>query len=321
MAEQTLPPDETRRLHALHSLKIFDAHGDARFERATRMAKRLFGVALAVVDVAGRSEAGALRRLLAAFEAARPRSEGARGAGPDVFQVPDARRDPRFARETAALDELDVRFYAGCAVHAADGSRLATLCVLDIAPRTFSAEDLELLGELAQMVKQELLALSMAASDVLTKIANRRGFEQIAAHILPMARRLKLPLALVQIDLDGLKEVNDSLGHEAGDRLLSAFARQLLKNFRESDVVARCGGDEFCVLLSGASEAEVRLSLARLEALLVRAESQSIRFSAGVAMFDAARHATLADLVHEADTRMYEAKRGKRSAERASRRG
>jgi diguanylate cyclase (GGDEF)-like protein len=315
MAEQNLPnEDTTRRLHVLHSLKILDAHADDRFERVTRMAKRLFRAAITVVDVAGRNSAGPLRQILDAFEAARPRAAHAPTTGADIFEVRDARLDPRFVPEMIALEALKIRFYAGCALHDPDGSRLGTLCILDTKPRKLSTEDHELLAELGEMVREEFVALSLATSDVLTKLANRRGLEQIAAHILPMAKRLKLPLALVQIDLDGFKEINDSHGHEAGDRLLTAFARQLLKNFRESDVVARCGGDEFCVLMSGAVEASVHQSLARLEELLARADGAPIRFSAGVAMFDAARHATLADLVREADARMYEAKRGKRAA-------
>jgi diguanylate cyclase (GGDEF)-like protein len=314
MAEQTLPHEDTRRLHALHSLKILDANGDARFERATRMAKRLFRAALTVVDVAGKRPVGPLRQLLDAFEAARPRHVHTPTAGADIFLVEDARLDPRFAHEVITLEALKIRSYAGCAVYGPDGGRLGTFCILDSRPRKFSTEDLELLAELGEMVQEEFVALSLATSDVLTKLANRRGLEQIASHILPMAKRLKLPLALVQIDLDGFKEVNDSYGHDAGDRLLTAFARQLLKNFRESDVVARSGGDEFCVLMSGAAEANVRQSLSRLEASLARADGGRIRFSAGIAMFDAARHMTLADLVREADVQMYEAKRGKRAA-------
>jgi len=316
MAEQTSPTEETRRLHALHSLKILDAHHDARFERATRMATRLFRAAITVVDVAGRGETGPLRQVIDAFEAARPRDPHTPSAGADIFEVQDARQDTRFKREMIALEALKIRSYVGCAVYGTDGSRLGTICVLDTKPRKLTTEDLELLAELGEMVKEEFVALSLATSDVLTKLANRRGFEQIAAHILPMAKRLKLPLALVQIDLDGFKEVNDSQGHEAGDRLLTAFARELLKNFRDSDVVARCGGDEFCVLMSGAAEANVRQSLTRLEALLKRADGRPIRFSAGVAMFDAARHSSLADLVRDADTQMYETKRRRRAASR-----
>ena len=317
MAEQTLPhEDTTRRLHALHSLKILDANGDARFERAKRMATRLFRAALTVVDVAGRNATGPLRQLLDAFEAAWPRGAHAPGAGADIFVVEDTRLDPRFASDMIALEALKIRSYAGCSIHGPDGSRLGALCILDSKPRRFSTEDLELLAELGEMVQEELVALSLATSDVLTKLANRRGLEQIASHILPMAKRLKLPLALVQIDLDGFKEVNDSHGHEAGDRLLTAFARQLLKNFRESDVVARSGGDEFCVLMSGAAEANVRQTLSRLEAMLASAAGGSIRFSAGIAMFDPARHTSLADLVREADLQMYESKRARRAGAR-----
>ncbi len=133
-----------------------------------------------------------------------------------------------------------------------------------------------------------------------------------------MAIRHGLPLSLAQLDLDGLKQINDVHGHEAGDRTLVAFARHLLKNFRESDVVARLGGDEFCVLMSGASEHDVSAGLKRLEEVLAARGDETIRFSAGVATLDPGRHVGVGDLLREADRRMYECKRGKQEDDPAA---
>jgi diguanylate cyclase (GGDEF)-like protein len=316
MVESFPPSDETKRLQALQSLKVLDAQPDARFERIIRLARRLFDVPLAAVLLADRGgSAPQQRELLEVFESAHRRAAG-NGAAHDVFVVPDTASDPRFRRRTLTLDDRTVRFYAGCAVHASHGARVGTLCLVDTVPRTFGAEDLQLLAELGGMISEELSALSIATSDTLTKIANRRGFEHIASHILPMAKRLRLPVALVHIDLDGFKGINDSRGHEAGDRVLAAFARHLLKNFRESDVVARLGGDEFCVLMSGAPEDAVMETLRRLTARLEQCAAESIRFSAGIAMFDPSRHASIDDLLRDADHRMYESKRRNRAQRR-----
>ena len=319
MGESFATVDETKRLQALQSLKVLDAQPDARFERITRLAKRLFDVPFAAVCMPehGSSAPADYRTLVEALETARARSRnGSSAVAREAFVVPDLLADTRFKRRSLAIDGRAVRFYAGCAVHAPHGARVGTLCVLDVVPRTLGSEDLQLLAELGGMVTAELASLSLATSDALTKLANRRGFEHIASHILPMAKRLILPLALVHIDLDGFKEVNDAQGHGAGDRMLTLFARHLLKNFRESDVVARLGGDEFCVLMSGAAEPAVLETLRRLEARLEQCAVEPIRFSAGIAMFDPARHATIDDLLHDADARMYASKRRKRTKRR-----
>jgi diguanylate cyclase (GGDEF)-like protein len=316
MVESFPPSDETKRLQALQSLKVLDAQPDARFERIIRLARRLFDVPLAAVLLADRGgSAPQHRELLEVFESAHRRAAG-NGATHDVFVVPDTANDPRFRRRALLLDDGTVRFFAGCAVHASHGARVGTLCLVDIVPRTLGAEELQLLAELGGMISEELSSLSIATSDTLTKVTNRRGFEHIASHILPMAKRLRLPVALVHIDLDGFKGINDSRGHEAGDRVLAAFARHLLKNFRESDVVARLGGDEFCVLMSGAPEATVMETLRRLAARLEQCAAEPIRFSAGIAMFDPDRHAGIDDLLREADRRMYESKRRNRAQRR-----
>lgn len=311
MTDWTASGDETKQLQALHSLKVLDIQPEARLERVTAIAKRLFGVPIAVLGLdEGARDAREHAEAIDLFETARARSALGRGAE-DVFIVPDARADKRFGYTPIVHEGRNARFYASCAVRAPDGRRMGTLSLIDTAPRSLSSEDVALLRELGSMIDEALRSLSMATSDALTKLANRRGFESIAAHILPMALRLDIPLSLVQLDLDGFKQVNDSRGHAAGDLMLVAFARQLLKSFRESDVVARLGGDEFCVLLSGAREANVFGSIERLEACLGRGPEPAIRFSAGVATLDPLRHAGVDDLLRDADRRMYECKRRK----------
>ncbi len=105
----------------------------------------------------------------------------------------------------------------------------------------------------AELQKQ---LIDLVGLDDLTGLRNRGGFLRSAEDQLKLARRRGTPLVLLFVDVDGLKEVNDTLGHAAGDRLLESAADLLSRTFRETDLVARVGGDEFCVLLtSDASEA------------------------------------------------------------------
>lgn len=93
-----------------------------------------------------------------------------------------------------------------------------------------------------------------AYHDLLTGLPNRRLFLDRLAREVKHAKRNRLPLSVLFMDLDGFKAVNDSLGHEVGDHLLSEVAKRIIDCVRESDTVARLGGDEFTVILIGANQ-------------------------------------------------------------------
>jgi diguanylate cyclase (GGDEF)-like protein len=159
----------------------------------------------------------------------------------------------------------------------------------------------------------------MGTSDALTRVLNRRGFIPSAEHQLAVAKRTHQPMALVFLDLDGLKRVNDAQGHAAGDGMITEAAYVLGQTFRASDLIGRLGGDEFCVLFATESEDMTNVALARLEELVEKTNDQpgrpcSMSFSAGLAMFDPEQPSTLDELMAIADGRMYEAKRAKAGA-------
>jgi diguanylate cyclase (GGDEF)-like protein len=104
--------------------------------------------------------------------------------------------------------------------------------------------------------------------DPLTDVLNRRGFERELVRSLAYVKRYRTSAALLFIDLDDFKPVNDRHGHAAGDAVLKAIAAVLLRHVRASDVVARLGGDEFAVLLWNVSEAEAAVKAAALEAAI-----------------------------------------------------
>ena len=141
-----------------------------------------------------------------------------------------------------------------------------------------------------------------AVIDSLTGLMNRRGWEDGAERQLAAARRDWRPLALVMIDLDHLKEVNDTRGHDEGDRALCEVADRLRSSLRASDVLGRLGGDEFAALLVDAEAGRAAEALARAQG----DTSDHATFSAGVAAWDGEE--SLDDLARRADVALYAAK-------------
>ncbi|MDH3749998.1 MAG: sensor domain-containing diguanylate cyclase, partial [Gammaproteobacteria bacterium] len=224
-----------------------------------------------------------------------------------VFVVEDAHVDERFADNPLVTGDPTVRFYAGCPVHAPDGSRIGTLCLIDDAPRSFSPSEEQTLKDFAALVDDELASSTKINVDELTQIANRRGFQQVARHLLPLCARNELDVELFFFDLDGFKALNDNFGHKAGDEALQAFAKLLLKGFRNSDVVARLGGDEFAVLMAG-QRVFADPALVRIRELAKDMQSDFSRhlgWSVGRVKFDPDTHRDIDGLLKAADEQMY----------------
>jgi diguanylate cyclase (GGDEF)-like protein len=232
--------------------------------------------------------------------------------GDEVLVVQDATQDARFRDHPMVVGLPEIRFYVGCPVKGPDGRSLGTLSVVDHEPREVELEDVRMLEDLARMLEQDLRSLSLAMKDELTGLTNRRGFDQMAEQTIAMCRRVGEPATLLYFDLDDFKGINDTLGHAAGDRVLRTFSERLSATFRDSDVVARIGGDEFCVLLTGATAQDVERPLSLLEGRLRTREGEPIvAFRVGVAAYDPERHKSVRALVHDADLLMYEQKRNK----------
>jgi diguanylate cyclase (GGDEF)-like protein len=152
--------------------------------------------------------------------------------------------------------------------------------------------------------------------DPLVDILNRRGFERELGRSLAYARRYGTAAALIFIDLDGFKAVNDRHGHAAGDALLRAVATTLSRNVRASDVVARLGGDEFGVLMWNLDGTRANVKVDELEATIAGirvdhgADTLSVGASAGAVALDP--DASAAAIIDAADRAMYARKKGKR---------
>lgn len=159
---------------------------------------------------------------------------------------------------------------------------------------------------------------SMSLTDELTGIYNRRGFKILGEQALREARRNGSTLTVFFFDLDGLKAVNDSQGHDAGSRFIVDMAGLLRAQFRDADIVARVGGDEFAVVTQSAEAGVALRRVAEAAQALNQSRSNSylVRYSVGEAVYDADSGEAFEQVVGRADMRMYEQKQAKKAAAR-----
>ncbi len=154
---------------------------------------------------------------------------------------------------------------------------------------------------------------NLALTDELTGLHNRRGFMALAERQLKIGRRSGRGILLFMMDVDRLKQINDSFGHFEGDRALKRTAEVLEETFRDSDVLARLGGDEFAVLAveaSGHSGATIKTRLFEcLKAISAKPSRYEISLSVGLARFDPCSRMSIGELLAKADQSMYEQKR------------
>jgi diguanylate cyclase (GGDEF)-like protein len=166
-----------------------------------------------------------------------------------------------------------------------------------------------------ERVLEELRTLSI--SDELTGLYNRRGFYVLAEQQIKIARRAGRGMLLASADLDGLKGINDDFGHHEGDRALVDAAQILRESFRESDIIARMGGDEFVILMTEKHEISAQVLLGRVSRNLEAYNRKVTRpypfsISVGIASFDPKEPISLNELLVRADKSMYETKNSRK---------
>ena len=148
-----------------------------------------------------------------------------------------------------------------------------------------------------------------ADTDFLLEIPNRRGFERELNRSISYIKRYRASGALIVLDVDRLKPINDTFGHAAGDQVLKAIVGELLSHVRASDVIGRLGGDEFALLLWNLSETDARAKAALLEQAIdrltfnFRGRTVTAGASAGIAILGP--HAEAGKALEEADRAMY----------------
>lgn len=246
------------------------------------------------------------------------------GRGPRI--APSAAAIPVYAA-TPIAQQVTIGAYVGIPLVLGDGSLFGTLCAIDPEPQPKAIEaelsSIELLARLlctildaelkvVEQMRRAERAEAEALTDALTGLYNRRGWEQLLAAEESRCRRFGHPACVISIDLDELKQVNDTQGHASGDKLLQRAALIIREAVRQQDIVARIGGDEFVVLA-------VEIDSNGGSALAVRLQSQlsatGIRASVGFAPRNPASGIHYA--WQEADRAMYVCKKANKGIIRA----
>ncbi len=191
----------------------------------------------------------------------------------------------------------------------------------DITERKLS--ELRLAAQTAQLSKQSAELERLTLTDDLTGLYNRRGLGAVGAQALYRARRDGTTVALLFLDLDGLKKINDTFGHGAGDDALRVLAGIISATTRESDIAARVGGDEFCILLFDEGGTAVEHVTRRIrDATIAAHETHSLpaplSISIGMLRVEARTPGSISELLAEADRSMYKEKIGKLGVDASS---
>ncbi len=310
------PHDESQRLATLHSLNVLDSEAEERFDRVTRLAKRLFNVPIALVSLVDENRQW-FKSCFGLDVRQTPRDISFCGhaiLSNEPFVVEDASEDERFSDNPLVMGEPYIRFYAGVPLVYEDGSKLGTFCIIDREPHHLSDEEMVDLLDLAKMAERELAATHYATIDELTGISNRRGFYNLSEKALSYCQMGSFPYSIAYLDLDGFKAINDEYGHAAGDDALVAFTDIMRASFRDSDVFARIGGDEFVVFMSGASNQVAHIAINRFRESVDQYNNTSgnpyeIKFSEGIASARPQDKWTVEEMLEQADQLMYQCKK------------
>lgn len=308
MNKPDLPDNEHERLAALYSTGILDTAAEDRFDRITRIALRLFDVPIALLSIVDDRRQW-FKSCIGMTNGEIPREDSICAHainGKGCLVIEDAAADPRFADNPLVTGEPGIRFYAGYPIRLEGGAGIGTLCVIDRAPRAFGAAEIDLLTDLGRIAEAELASIETAVTDPLTGLLNRRGFDLILRNNLLLSRRNRLASTLVYFDLENIQQVSDSHGKQQGDALLAEFADILRVTFRNSDVVARLGGDGFVVLLNDADGDQADHALAALHELVRgcnadREDGLALAYSHGAITFDLADDGGIDDMMARAD--------------------
>lgn len=332
-----VPPNEARRLRALRQLNLLDTAAEAVFDDVTRLCAELLDVPIALVSLVDEQRQWFKSRFgLDVQETSRTISFcGHAVNGRDMFVVEDASEDPRFADNPLVRGPVHIRFYAGVPLTLSGGEAVGTLCAMDHVPRRIGDMErrvLEVLAgkivtelELRQQVntleaevahrrEMEVRIMHLATRDPLTGLPNRAALMDRLRQGIKVADRDGHQLAFFFLDLDRFKLINDTLGHPVGDGLLRRVGERLTELLRDSDTVARIGGDEFAVILpkvdsvADATRVADKILQTLHEPMIIRDHTVRADCSIGLAVYPSQGESDEL-LIRHADLALYEAKR------------
>jgi diguanylate cyclase (GGDEF)-like protein len=268
-----LPQNEKSRLAALSALNILDTPPEDRFDRLTQMTKQILNVPVAVISLVDENRQW-FKSCIGLDASETPRDISFCGHainGDDLFIIPDASQDERFADNPLVENDPKIRFYAGCPLKALDGSKLGTLCIIDQQPRHLSAEQQHTLKNFGAIVERELYAIHYATRDILTNINNRDGFILLGQQQIRVAERQKTPMTAIFLELRTSFFDNDL--NINMDNVIRLFSDNVTATLRDADIFARLNERRFVVLLNNASATQAPEFIERLKKICQQAYS------------------------------------------------
>lgn len=312
--------EEAGRLAALRRYRILDTEPEEEFEEIVALIRTIFDTSYAAINLIdfdrqwSKAAAGPPGTSAGQNNCSRGEAFCNYTIQTDAAMiVKDAANDPRFANSPFVTGPLGVRSYLGVPLTTPDGYNIGALCVFGTEPRSFTLDDIKVLSNFAKVVMSQFELRLTARIDGLTGVLTRRAFMTRLDRIV--AENLPQPASLVLLDLDHFKSINDRFGHSAGDGVLSHVAATMNGMARKSDSIGRLGGEEFGILLPGASLSEAQGVADRLRSQFARASIPEINggtvtVSAGIAERGAGEYRQ--SWFERADRALYAAKRSGR---------
>ena len=289
--------DEAARLEALYRLQILDTEEEEVFDRIPRMVQQALGVPMATIALIDhdrrwfKAVAGGKRGQIARADSFC--NTTIQNAHPTV--VTDTLQDPNFRENVLVTNAPHLRAYLGVPLVTNDGYRIGSLCCVDKAPRSFSDDEIQLVKDMSSIVLEQMEMRTLALFDPLTSARTRRGFCSEAKHQLEHARLSGQPFALIMLDIDHFKSVNDRFGHAIGDEVLTETGRRIADILPDEALFGRMGGEEFAVALPGTDLAGALSCAERIRSCIetptiqTKAGALDVSISLGVAQADGTR--------------------------------
>lgn len=327
---RSLASTATVRLAGLHKIEIFYTPLEERFERISRLGKSAMRVKVAAVTLTT-DEKQWFKSVIGWRMSELPLKDSlclpVLESG-EPLVVPDMLKDARFAKSRFVTGAPKFRFYAGYPIRDADKKIIGTFCVFDVKPKRPNAELIATLSDLGQLAERELITADLwdaqsqlvtklgaarrqALLDTLTRVWNRRGGMELLELMLARSKKNYEQFAVCIVDIDLFKNINDKLGHNAGDQVLRKIATGIVASVRPEDIVSRHGGDEFLVILRDAGPDVCRLVAERIRNNIqktpIRTRDGNIRvtLSIGIAFNDPNVEQTSDMLIEHADQALY----------------
>jgi diguanylate cyclase (GGDEF)-like protein len=315
---------ELERLEALERYGLEDSYTDDALDRITRLVTTALGVRSSAISVIGKDTQW-LMSTHGLTRCASPRCDSFCShvvALDRHVGVADTRRDVRFAGNPLVTGEPDIRFYLGVPLRAAEGFVVGALCAVDDRPQEIQQRHVEILTDLAALVMDRIELHLAAAMDGLTGALRHNAFLSEAGRDFQRAARGGQPLSCLMIDADHFKSVNDRFGHAKGDQVLALIGGICKSQIRAGDYMGRVGGEEFCVVLPGATAATALAIAERLRAEVHVASQQApdlpaVSVSIGISALQPGDTA-VSDVMARADRALYEAKHAGRNCCRSA---